>query len=188
MGWKDLLNLVGGKKKTDPLKDLTLPRIRPGFYLDYDLKTWEVTTFHRYDWGDGELTYEWQLTTFDESIYLEREPDDEDSWTVSRKCPIGKISQGLADRIVKEGDPPDQIVFEEETYYLNESGGGLFYKDGEGDDSQGGKHFLKWDFVNDAEDKFISLEQWGEKEFQASTGIPAEEYQFSNILPASREE
>lgn len=183
MGWKDLFKF-GGEKQPDPLKDLTLPRIRVGFFVDYDMKTWEVTAFHRYDWGEGDLTYEWQLSTFDEIIYLERQPDDEDDWSVSRKCPIGKISPGLGEQIVENGDPPDQIVFENETYYLDEAGGGLFFKDGDSEDRSEGRHFLKWDFVNDSEDKFISIEQWGEKEFQASTGIPAEEYQFSNILPS----
>ena len=51
-----------GKKKKkeeelDPLQDLVLSKLKVGYLLDYDMKTWEVTEYNKYDWDDGDFTY-----------------------------------------------------------------------------------------------------------------------------------
>jgi hypothetical protein len=63
-------------------------------------------------------------------------------------------------------------------------GGGKFLKNGTGS----GKELLSWDYENDSGDKLLSVEQWGEEDFEASVGYPVEEYQFLNILPGKRED
>lgn len=180
MGWKDFF----GKKKTsphepDPLKDLTLAKLAVGYYVDYDLKTWEVAAYNTYDWGDGDITYEWQLKSADETLYLEREPDDEDFWSVSAKIPLNRLPEGIDRHIIDNGDPPDEIVFEGQTYYLESSGGGHFYKDGRGE----GHPLIQWEYEDDEGENYVSIEQWGEKRFEAALGRAVEEYQFTNILP-----
>ena len=76
MGWLDFFK----KKKAaepDPLKDLNLSNLKVGYLLDYDMQTWQVEAYHYYDWGNGDITHEWQLKSHDDTIYLQRESDDE---------------------------------------------------------------------------------------------------------------
>jgi len=178
MGWKDFFK----KKDTptpDPLTDLVLPNLQVGNFVDYDMKTWEVKAYHYYDWGSEDLTFEWQLTSHDETLFLEREPDDEDYWSVSQKIPISRLNPEFKDRILANESPPDTLEFEGTVYYLEETGAGHFHKNGE----ETTREILKWDYMDESGKKLLSIEQWGEADFEASIGKPVEEYQFINILP-----
>ncbi|OQY11388.1 MAG: hypothetical protein B6I31_04975, partial [Desulfobacteraceae bacterium 4572_19] len=124
-----LLNFFKKKEgiKDDPISDITLEKLKIGWMLDYDMKTWEVKSCSCYDWGSGDITYEWQLVCYNDTIYLEREPDDEDYWCISRKIPIAKIDKELKQYILQNNDPPDEIKYENRQYYQEEMGGGHFY-------------------------------------------------------------
>ena len=115
MGIKDFFK----KKKNDldPLADLSLTNLKKGYLVDYDLKTWEVVASNYYDWGDGDISYEWQLKSFDEVVYLEKESDDEAEWSLNRKINFSRLGPNIKEQIVETGDPPDEIVFEGMTYY-----------------------------------------------------------------------
>lgn len=179
MAW----NIFGDKKKEepdfDPLHDLIVRKLRKGWLVDYDMKTWEVIACHKYDWGEGEPTTEWELRSGNDTIFLEYDDEDGESYSVSTQIPIGKIDGNIKSYLQTHEDPPEKIVYQGETYYLDEEGGGLFLEDGTGPQEE----FLYWDFVDDNDEKFITIEQWGETEFTAYDGLNAEEYQFSNILP-----
>jgi len=180
MVWKNFFGKTDKKGGYyDPLKDLTLSNMQKGYLVEYDLKTWEVEACNHYDWGDGDITLEWRLKSHDDIICLEKESDDGDEWSISRPIPFGRIGSKIRNHILKHGDPPDQIVFEGDTYYLESFGGGHFFKDRTGM----GAEFLSWDYEDDSGRKYLSIEQWGEEEFEASVGEPVEEYQFTNILP-----
>jgi len=178
MGW----NIFGRKdeeKEFDPLKDLVLSKLQKGWMVDYDMKTWEVIACHKYDWGVGTLTSEWELRSANDTIFLEYEAEDGESYLVSRKIPIGKIDGNIKNYMETHEDPPERIVFNGESYYLDEEGGGIFLEDGK----RPGEEFLFWDYVDDAEEKFVTIEQYSDTEFEAFAGSYVEEYQFSNILP-----
>ncbi len=166
----------------DPLHDLTLAKLKVGYYVDYDMKTWEVTGYNRYDYGEGYWGEEWELTSGREKCYLERSEDDEVEWTLSKKIPIGAIEGNITRYIKENEDPPNQIVVKGKTYYLDESGPVHFYQDGKGE----GVGLISWTFVDEDDESFVTIEQWDEDEFEASEGIYVEEYQFSNILPGSK--
>ncbi|MFQ5707511.1 MAG: DUF4178 domain-containing protein [bacterium] len=181
MGLKDLF-----KKKEedfDPLKDLVLSKLRVGFYVDYDLKTWEVTAYNRYDYGEGYVTDEWELTSGREKWYLERAEDDDVEWTFSKKLPMGAIEGDIRQYIIEHDDAPNKIVCKGRNYFLDETGSGHLYEDGKGD----GREFIYWDFIDEADEHFVVIEQWGETEFEAAEGYYVEEYQFSSILPAGND-
>ncbi len=168
------------KQEIDPLKELTLSKLRPGYFVDWDMKTWEVAAYNIYDWGGRDFTYEWQLKSSDDTIYLEYEPDDEDFWMVCRKISFGKLGANVKNHILEHGDPPEEIVYDGTTFYLEESGGCHFLKDGK----EPGQEMLQWNYEDDDGKTFVTIEQWGENSFEASRGVEVEEYQFSNILPA----
>ena len=179
MGWTNFFK----KKKSipaEPVTDIGLSSLLVGCLVDYDMQTWEVTAYNYYDWGSGDITYEWQLTGYDEIIYLEREPDDdEDFWSISRKIPLSSLGAGIKEHILKHEDPPEIITYQGTDFYLDETSGGHFYKTGK----DPGKELLKWDYLDKSGKKLLSIEQWGENDFEASAGTKVEEYQFANILP-----
>lgn len=164
----------------DPLSDLILAKLKVGYFVDYDLKTWEVTGYNVYDWGEGDKSYEWQLKSADDVVYLERESEDEEEWSLNRKVAFSRLGSDVKKKILEGGDPPEQIDFEGTTYYMEEtSGGHLREGGGEGP----GKEMLRWSYEDESGRSYLGVEQWGEEDFDASIGEPVEEYQFSNILP-----
>lgn len=165
----------------DPLADLELSKLRVGFFLDYDLKTWEVKSYRRYEFDGGYESDEWELQSGREQIYLERFEDDEVEWSIGKKVAVAALGSGIKQHIMDNDDPPGEITFKDVKYYLDESGPGKMYEDGAND----GKEFIVWDFVDEDDEKFLSIEQWGETEFEAAAGFYVEEYQFTNILPGS---
>ncbi|MCA9732510.1 MAG: DUF4178 domain-containing protein [Deferribacteres bacterium] len=163
----------------DPLADLELSKLKIGFFLDYDLKTWEVKSYRRYQFDDGYESEEWELESGREKLFLEREEDDEVVWTLNKKIPLGALGSGIKQHIIDHDDPPEQLTYKETIYYLDESGPGLMFEG----KSNTGKEFIVWDFIDEDDEKTLSIEQWGETEFDASAGFYVEEYQFTNILP-----
>lgn len=179
MGIFDFFKKTADQQKPDPTA-LSLDALKKGYYLDYDMKTWQVVSANRYDWGEGDVTYEWQLNSFDENIFLEREPDDEDYWCISRKLPFNRLDESTKNAIKNTNEPPESITFEDITYYLDETGGALFFKD----DDVRGKEVFKWDYTDKTEDMNLTIEQWGEMEYELCLGQRVEAYQFTDILPA----
>jgi len=177
MGWKDFF-----KKKDegpDPLHDLSLEKMEKGYLVDYDLRTWEVTACNRYDWGGGDVSLEWSLSSSDEILYLEREEDDEVYWSLSSKIDFSGLGPDIRRHIKEHDDPPESIEFDGVTYHMEEMGGGHFFRQ----DATQGEEFLRWSYMDDSGEKLLDIEQWGEDDFEASVGRPVAEYQFSNILP-----
>ena len=183
MGLMDFFSKKSAEPELDPLQDLVLDKLRVGFLVDYDLETWEVTAYNRYDF-DGDVVEEWELTTGRKKRYLERAEDDAVEWTLARKVAIGKIEGargggGVREYVIAHDDPPEQVTFEGDTYFLDESAAGYMYAGGGG----APKELLKWEFLDDSEERFLTVEQWGETDLEAAAGVYVEEHEFSNILP-----
>ena len=175
-------NKIFGKKKEeeiDPLKDLVLCKLKTGYLVDYNMKTWSVTAHNKCEWGEGELSDEWELSSEDEVLYLEREEDDEVEWTLTKKIPISEVGKEIPDYIKEHEDSPDKITFQDKKYHLEDCSGGKFHKGGK--DSY--DEFISWDYEDESEEYILTIEQWSETCFEAAYGKYVEEYQFSNILP-----
>jgi hypothetical protein len=162
----------------DPLSDLTLATMKSGYFVDYDLTTWEVTSVNHYDWGSGDITYEWQISSHDDTLFLEREPDDEDFWCVTRKLPFAALDERVRRQIRETDEPPDTLVHDGKTYFLEETGGARFFRN-----QEPGKEMFKWDYTDETGNDILSIEQWGENDYEVCLGHRVYEYQFSNILP-----
>ena len=177
MGWK---NLFGKKDQEEILTDISLSQIKPGYFLDYDLKTWEVKAYNSYDWGAGDVSDEWHLVSADDAVFLERDVDDEETWIITRKIPFKKLGHSVRSHIKENDDPPDEITYENTTYYLEENAGGYFHPDGKSTSYE----LLSWTYEDESGEQLLGIEQWGEDDFSAWIGNPVEAYQFTNILPA----
>lgn len=171
------------KKDKEPDYDptnITLSDLKPGYVLDYDLKTWQVTAHHYYDY-EGDRVDEWELACGDDIVYLEGAEDDGMIWILSHKIRLSDIDSNIRSHMRNNDDPPDTIVCKGTTYQGESSAVGRYYKNGQG----AGDEFLVWDYLDKTEKRTLSIEQWGDDEYEASIGDIVEDYQFTNILPGT---
>ena len=168
----------------DPLSDLTLSGLKKGYYVDFDLKTWEVMAHNRYDYN-GDWTDEWELTSANEVRYLELEVDDDETWVLYRRISLSDIQEDVRAAILEEDDPPNKVTFDGTAYEAESSDAGYFHRNG-GETQDGvGKEFVNWTYFDETERLVLVVEQWGEDEFAAAAGEFVQTYMFSNILPGS---
>ena len=181
MGIGDLFRRKKREPEMDVLQDLVLSKLKPGYLVDYDLKTWQVTGYNTCDLGEDGMTEEWVIRNGDEVRYLDRREDDEVEWALSRKIPFDEVDpEGAIGRhIIDTEDPPEEIRYAGTRYVMEESGGGHFRRNATGE----GQPFLFWEYEDETGEKYLTVEQWGEESFEASEGVPVEEYQFTHILP-----
>ena len=174
--------LFGRKKDVDdgpdPLADLVLEKLKVGYLVDYDLRTWRVTGYSRYRFAGMSDIEEWELTANGEQRYLERAGD---AWSLSQRIAIGDIAGDVRQHILDHDDPPQTIVFQGAAYRLDASCAGHLLPGGDG----AGEPVIRWEYMDESETGFVGIEQWGETEFTAAAGSAVEDYQFTHILPGS---
>ena len=171
-----------GDDEEETFQDYTLSSMKPGYMVDYDLRTWEVTSYQTYDY-DGFITREWELVQGKEIRLLERAEDDgRIEWTFTGRIEINQVEEPVIDHIVTHDDPPETITYQGRSYHAVESSAGLMREQGEGE----GAEFVSWSYEGE-NDRLLFITQWGERDFKAYEGIYAEEYQFTDILPGPTE-
>lgn len=194
------------KKKEKVLIDPTqvrLNQLTKGTFIDYDLKTWEVSGVSEYDWGDGYMSDEFVLSTADESCYLSVEEDGgELSCTITYKIRVrdivahaGESGGGIGFQsrrggnksdivkiIIQEEEPPMEVIYNDIVYYRDEESVGYYHDTANPDTEEHWHEVVSWTYYDETEKLILSIDQWGNKEFEASQGIVAEEHEFSNIL------
>jgi len=151
-----------------------------GDMVDYDMKTWEVISRNRYDWG-GEDSYEWQLRSSDDMFYLEFGDEEEYEFSISRKIDINELDSEIFKEISSTDEAPEEIKYKDTKFYLSEISSGYFYEGCKGE----GEPFVAYDYTSEDGNSYLTIEQWGERSFEASIGKDVEDYQFTNFLPGS---
>jgi len=170
------------KKDQDALPDadkVTIWDLETGYMLDFDMQTWEVKASYEYDWGNNFFSVEFQLTNGIEDIYLHVEQDDKLYPSIARKIKIADIGQHIRQQILDSDEPPKHLSYKGKTFYRKNESLGRFkdmYDDTWYD-------FVSWQFADDNEENFVTVERWSENDIEASEGFYAQEYDFSNILP-----
>lgn len=176
-----LLDFFKKKKEQDyDATNIRLTDLKRGYIFDYDLSTWKVDKSYDYDWGGNFFTVEHQISNGRDTLYLSISEDDELELSVSSKIKISSIEQDIPSCIKNNEEPPSKIVFKGESYSM-ESGSSGFIRTGDSDDWQ---EMMSWDYYNNEGDKILCIEQFDDNEFEASYGVVAKEFEFSNILPA----
>jgi len=163
----------------DPV-DIKISDLRVGFLVDYQFKTYEVKDEFEYDWGDDHFTYEFKLISSDNDVlFLHIDNDEELILSVSKPVPVGKLTPDIKHYIMANDSAPSKLSLDDINYYQDSEDPGYYRntKDETFDE------FISWTFLDDSGKKFIEIEQWGEKEFEASVGEYVSEFDFSQILP-----
>ena len=161
----------------DPLSNLTLDRLREGYMVDYEMRTWEVTQHARYDY-DGWPADEWTLENDDDILFLEYEEDDGDVFYLSDPVSVAEVSTDggpLREVLRDQGEPPGTITYNGTPYTLDEEGPATRSISGRRNE------LYYWSFASG--DDFVALERFGDSDWNAYAGREVEPYEFDNILP-----
>jgi hypothetical protein len=176
-------NLFGKKEEEEPKPfSRTALDLGMGYIFEYDLRTWEVTGEYEYDWGDEEFSKEYKVSDGKDSYYLAVEEDDEIELVWSSKIPVRQLGADIAKRISDGGAPPESLVYDNKSYHLDEESPGFFNDKTKGENDDWAE-FIAWDYYNEDETLNLTLEQWGERSFEASWGKVIAEFEISDILP-----
>lgn len=150
-----------------------------GYIFEYDLQTWEVVEEFEYDWGNSEYTKEFKISSGRDERFLSVDVDDSVEIAVWQKIETTAIDLGLNDYIIKNDEPPRSVSVAGVTYNRTEESLGYWRNTR----SSNWSKFINWDYVAQDQTKVLSIERWGEEEFEAATGTKVKEYEISNILP-----
>ncbi|MFY0672893.1 MAG: DUF4178 domain-containing protein [Bacteroidia bacterium] len=150
-----------------------------GYLFDYDLKTWEVKEEFEYDWGNENYTKEYKVTSGYEEKYLSVEVDDEIELAMWDNISPLAIDRNLPQYIIKNDEPPSEVSLGGITYIRTEKSNGYWRNTKKSDWDA----FINWDYENIDGNRMLSIERWGDEEFEASAGKVIKEYEISNILP-----
>ena len=165
--------------KADSKTETTIPelsRMQKGSSVDFDSKTYTVTVYTEFDWGDGFITQEWELSNPFGKKYLEREIGEEVIWILSDKAESTAINK-IIKHMKKNEDPPTKITLSKIDFFLNDSGAGHFYVNGK----RPGKECIMWSYTDQDNASFFSIYQWGDTKFTSYKGQLVKEQQFTNI-------
>lgn len=175
------------KKKEEPTYDpanMSVRDLNLGAVLDFDMKSWVVKSIYDYDWGDNFFTREYKIDNGEEQLFLSVEDDDELEITITKKVKIRVIDEDLPEYIVSHDRPPKKLNYQGTTYYQDKESPGFFH-DTASKDEEAWDEFISWDYYDEDEKLYICIEQWEEREFEASVGRVVKEYEISNILPGT---
>ncbi len=170
------------KKKEDKYDttNITIKDLNVGFVFDYDLDNWEVKAHYEYDWGDECFSQEYKISNGVKTLYLSVEDDDELELSISSKIKVRQLGADVHQQLMDTQKAPSQLEYEGRTYFLDEESAGFF------NDSSKGKEwveFISWSYEDESGDYLINIEQWNEREFEASVGKYIDSFEISNILP-----
>ncbi|WP_027000987.1 DUF4178 domain-containing protein [Eisenibacter elegans] len=158
--------------------EVNITMLRKGAFVDYDLKTWQVTACYEYDWGNEYFSHEFQLKSGKDTIYLHIEDDDELECTIVRKISPRAIQDDAVDYIRKHDNGPMEVIYEGTKYYRESEQVGYFANLG----ATNWEEFISWSYYDDSGKKVLEIERWDEEEFEASAGIVVGEFEFMNII------
>ncbi|OMP65953.1 DUF4178 domain-containing protein [Domibacillus epiphyticus] len=160
----------GTDEKIPETKDRTLQNLRVGDFVTYDLADYEVAGKIHYN--DGGYTWDaYQLSGNGKTLWLSVELDDELGVGIYEKIRIPGLEPG-AKKVTHDG----------RTYYLDEEGRAYVKSEGRSENVHG-KNVDYYDYADDLEEHFLSVEVWG-GDVEVSYGYEIEEYEVT-ILAGS---
>ena len=173
-----------GKKKEER-GEVTLWSLEIGDHLEYFLESWEVIDECRYDWGNNDVSAEYTLNTGSKKVFLNVAGDNyQPEINVSTAIKIHDLvsdSLNVKEYIVENDEPPKFIIFRDKKYRFDSEYLGVCY---EGEDDDEGSELVSWEYLSEDKENTLSVERWGEYEFEVSIGKNVNVFEFSNFVPS----
>ncbi|MBL4559710.1 MAG: hypothetical protein COC06_02695 [Bacteroidales bacterium] len=170
-------------KRKQPKYDSTNIRVTDldvGFVFEYDLESWEVQASYEYDWGDNYFSKEYKINNGAKTLFLSVEDDDEIILSVCNKIKVRELGENVLADLMTHQKAPTTLIYKDKKYFFEKESPGYFNDKARGEDWV---EFIAWDFEDESGEYLITIEQWDEKEFEASAGKTVKEFEISNILP-----
>ncbi|SHN05687.1 DUF4178 domain-containing protein [Gracilibacillus kekensis] len=159
--------LFGKKETKATVNKRDLLSVEVGDIIEYDLADYEVVGKITYREGSY-IWYSYQLLGESKTIWLSAEMDDELELGIYEKIQLPVAS-----------DFPKEIVFNNKTYSLDESGQAQVTGEGRSSTLTGQK--IRYaEYCDNDEVSFISVEEWG-SDVEASIGYSIDSYEVKII-------
>ncbi|HYW07069.1 MAG TPA: DUF4178 domain-containing protein [Longimicrobium sp.] len=193
MGFLDnLLGRAPAPARVEPeirIEDLILSKLRKGYLVDFDDRTWEVVAqarvecAERSEGGQRWSEDEWSLRGPDAAARLRRrEMHGVVSWELLSPLRLDEVDMEIRDALVRDGAPGAQGFFEDQPIFRDYmAGAALYHRVGQTEED--GTFF--WNYNDDLHRPVLRVEQQGNAIATVALLTPVEEYQFNNILPGA---
>ena len=152
-----------------------------GYIFEYGIETWTVTALFEYDWGNNYFTREFVIKNGTIEKFLHIEDDGGLVVTLSEKVKLRKLGEDVCDYMESNQKPPKKINYKGVTYYLDEKTPGYSKEI----DAANWEELVSYNYLDEEEEKTLSIEQYDDEEFEVSKGIIIKEIEISNILPVA---
>lgn len=173
------------KKKKEPDYDplnMKVTDLKKGFIFEYDMKSWQVVDEYTYDWGDNYFSKEFKISSGSDIMFLSVEEDDMIELSLQKKIRLSSLSEDIEGEIIRNKVPPKKIVYKGVEYYRDKESPGYFKEEHSDKDWL---EFISWEYYNEEEDRVLTIEQWDDREFEASYGKVIREFEINNIMPSA---
>ncbi len=167
----------------DPSR-LTVENLQEGYLVDYNLRTWQVTSAGQSDWDSGLSAREFKLVSDLETIWLYFFKEGSHlTLVVTRPLNIYAIDQRLETQILHSKRPYNILEYQEVQYFRENALEG--YQFNLSSKSLGTK-ILAWEYYDEARRNYLRIEQLEPRNFRAMIGQVVSEFEFSDILPQDK--
>lgn len=168
----------------DP-SSLSVDNLKEGYMVDYDLKTWLVTTTKQFDWDTGISAREFKLVSDIESIwvYLFKEGNHL-TVTVNKPINIYAIDSNLETEIYHNRRPFNIITYQGIQYFRENALDGYLFNI---TSNSTGVKTNTWEYYDQERKHYMRIEQQEQKNFRAVVGKIVSEFEFSEILPQRKQ-
>ncbi|WP_408010321.1 DUF4178 domain-containing protein [Pseudalkalibacillus sp. A8] len=158
------------EKEIEKVEERNVFNIQIDDIITYDLEDYQVSGKLIYN-DRGYEWYAYQLVGAKDTIWLSAEMDDELELAIYKSSKV-KLTEPI----------PNKVTVDQTEYHLEEKGTASVRGEGRGRNVNG-QEVKYFDFSNQTEDHFLSVEIWG-SEIEVSSGYEIESYEIK-IIAAS---
>lgn len=166
----------------DPL-DIRVEDLKKGDLFDYNLETWTVEEEFEYDWGEECFTKELLIQQGALKRYLSIDIEDGLELSIQEKVTLRSLDENFVDHLMDIQEPLKKIEYKGIKYFKDAKNYG-YYRNV--NTKSEGEECISWDFYDANETHILTIEQWGESEFEVSVGKILKRSDISDILPSSK--
>ena len=165
--------------KDNTPKELTLENVGTGGVIHLrnvgpDMEEYDVTILSKSIYREGESSewYELEGDNGTQKVWISIEEDDGLDVTLTlRSLKLREIPINREDLDRMDETAEGEFEFEGETFYFEYSNEASYFADGNvSPDNE--DFFYYWEFENDNEDKYITIEEWENGKFEITVSIP----------------